>query len=256
MRYQSLLLSSFLVTIIALPLTAQVSPLQDFLNKSAKQGQSDITLITRAYALMDAGMEGKNVNQVFAYASTFPPYKSIGSDEGKTTNLQQAKQETSKMFQNTSNFKYRSKVESISYNGQSATVSGTNYTSGFLLSANNSFSGQIKFQDTWTRTSNGWRLTIARDLSSNLAWATPKRQAKPTRQSNHNLSEALSLGGQAIDECIDKGRLEACDRLTQIKSRLSTWCSQGDQEACDTYGVISLNETSARGSKMIEKAVE
>lgn len=261
MRYQSLLLSSFLVTIIALPLSVQASPLTDALNRPTKtsplmdalnretkaRNLRDNTFIISAYRRMAAGIEGKNFDQTFAYIAT--TYRE-SDDKGKTKNLQQVRQDMSEIFKTFSNLKVSYKVESISYSGQSATVSASMHSSGVSSRANNSFSGKDKFQDTWIWSNNAWKVTNRNTLSTNIVWATPKRQSNPTKQSNHDLTQSFNLANQAIDECLDQRRSEACNRFNQIKSTLLTWCTEGNEDACityssvdNTYNIKNLNQT-------------
>lgn len=234
MRYQSLLLSGLFMSLISLPISAQAQT-----SNSLNYGQPvKLALaqqlnpqIVRAYAQISAGIEGRNINQIFTYAA--PGYSWTDASE-TTRNLQQTAQITSEFFRITSNIKYRRKVESISYIGQFATVSGTAYGKGFERPENNSYSREIKFQDTWQLTNNGWTWINQRDLSQNIAWAKPRQQVGSTRQAQLRieLRQAFTLAQRSIDLCYEKKDLEECRRLNQIQATLSNWCTQGDRQAC------------------------
>lgn len=236
MRYQSLLLSGLFVSLISLPISAQAQT-SNSLNygrpvKLALAQQLNPQIV-RAYASISAGVEGRNINQIFAYAA--PEYIWTQTN-GKTRNLPQTIQETSGFLQNTSNIKFRMKISSISYGGQFATVSGTVYHSGFDRQANSSYSLERKFQDTWQRTNNGWTWISQRDLSQNIAVATPKQRGGSTRQaqSSHNTMRAFALATEAVHRCYGEKILGECEKLSQIQSTVIDWCVKNDQEACDT----------------------
>jgi hypothetical protein len=266
MRYHSLLLSSLLVTIIALPLTAQERTTPGVFDEAArtyskKVQRRDSASITSAYARMCAGMKEKNINQAFAYAAK--TYSEV-DEKGTRKNLQQAIHGTNEFFKNVSNIKYRCKVESIRDNEQSKnvfikkfiTVSGTLYESGFVRNVNNSYSGEAKFEDTWMQTiGNDLTLMTSHRLSVKVAWAKPIQKDNSTRQSpvgsKHDLSQVFNISDPAIHECINEGRLEGCDRLNRIKSTLWTWCGQGDRDACTMYNSVVTTESGTRAVKMI-----
>jgi hypothetical protein len=236
MRYQSLLLSGLFMSLVSLPIPAQAQT-RNSLNygrpvKLALAQQLNPQIV-RAYAQISAGIEGRNINQIFTYAA---PGYSWTDASGTTRNLQQTAQITSEFFRITSNIKYRRKVESISYGGQFATVSGTAYGKGFERPVNNSYSREIKFQDTWQRTNNGWVWINQRDLSQNIAWAKPRQQGNSTRQaqSSHNTMRAFALATEAVHRCYGEKILGECEKLSQIQSTVIDWCVKNDQEACDT----------------------
>jgi hypothetical protein len=234
MSYRSLLLSGLLMSLTSLPLPAQAQ-ISNSLNykqpmKLALNQQLNPQIV-RAYNRISAGIESKNINQVFAYAA--PEYIWTETN-GRTRNLQQTIQETSVFLQNTNNIKFRIKVSSISYSEPFATVSGTVYLSGFDRQANSSYSLERKFQDTWQGTGSGWTWISQRDLSQNIAFSKPRQRGNSTRQEQFRLElrQAFTSAQTAIDLCYEKKDLEECRRLNRIQLTLSTWCSQGDQQAC------------------------
>jgi hypothetical protein len=251
MRYQSLLLSGLFLSLISLPIPASAQS-----KNSDNYGQhTNLALtqqlnpqIVRAYARISDGLEGKNINQIFAYAS--PEYRWIDAD-GNTRNLQQAIQTTSGFFQVTSNIKYRRKVESISYRGQFATVSGTAYTGGFERPANNSYSREIKFQDTWQRNGNGWKWINQHDLSQNIAWATPKPQTNPVGQSQYDGGRAASMIQNAVDRCYGQKDLTECNKLDRIQSNLASECFQNNQQSCQ---LLNLTNSLISNAMMVNSA--
>jgi hypothetical protein len=235
MRYQSLLLSGLFMSLISLPIPAHAQS-SNSLNygqpvKLALSQQLNPQIV-RAYDRISAGVEGRNINQIFAYAA--PEYIWTETN-GRTRNLQQAIQTTSGFLQSTSNIKFRIKVSSISYSGQYATVSGTVYHSGFDRQANNSYSLERRFQDTWQRTNNGWTWISQRDLSQNIAVATPRQRGNSTRQTPAQTSNSLrtfNLAQEAVDNCYREKKLAECRKLDDIRSTLVDLCVQGDRESC------------------------
>jgi hypothetical protein len=235
MRYQSLLLSGLVMSLISLPIPAQAQT-----SNSLSYGQPVKLALAqqlnpqfvRAYASISAGVEGRNINQIFAYAA--PEYIWTETN-GRTRNLQQTIQTTSGFLQSTSNIKFRMKISSISYGGQFATVSGTVYHSGFDRQANNSYSLERKFQDTWQRTNNGWTWISQRDLSQNIAWAKPRQRRGSTGQSlaqTNNSLRTFNLAREAVDNCYREKKLAECRKLDELRSTLVDLCVQGDREAC------------------------
>jgi hypothetical protein len=243
MRYQFLFLFSLLFATVAIPPAVIAKTAQE--QAQEFQEFSDGRSIKEAYQRINAGIEGQNINQAFAYAAS-KTYRQIGSD-GETKNLEQAIQYMSEFFQLATNVKARSKVESISYSGKFATVSGNSYLTGLARNTNNSFSLKRKFQDTWIRTSNGWKLTTEHSLSQNIATSTPRQQRNPggQAQQSHDISQADSMAQAAMDKCYREKNLRECERLNQIESTLADWCSSGDTAACSLNANLKAAEVSA-----------
>jgi hypothetical protein len=78
-----------------------------------------------------------------------------------------------------------------------------------------------------------WSLVLSGLLISAVALPFPA-QARPQR----NYRQAFSLAQTAIDRCYQKKDLEECDRLSRIEFTLSTWCNQGDQNACEALDAV------------------
>jgi hypothetical protein len=173
MHYQYLLLSSLLSSLISFQ-AFSLAQSKNFniygYSKKISLTQQFNPQIVRAYVDICAGHERRNLDQVTAYDA--PSYRHIDAN-GKITNSQQIIQKTSAFFQNTLNIKCHSKIESITYDGQLATVSGIYYVSGFARTINSSYSGEAKFQDTWIHDRNKWKMTIERELSTNVTWIAP-----------------------------------------------------------------------------------
>jgi hypothetical protein len=247
MRCQSLLLPCLLISLISLPISGQTQTINSHSHNQPQKmalSQSLNPQIIRAYQSISTGIEKRNINQVFAYASS--EYSWI-DNSGNTRNLQQTIQVTSGFLETTSNIKYFRKIESINYGEQLITVLGTAYIKGFQRPENNSYSREVKFQDTWIRTNNGLKWINQHDLSQNVAWATPKRRQSNSigqSQSRHDLIQAINLADGAIRGCYEKKKLEECDKLSRIKSTLSTWCQQGDRSACSMLSGVMSSEAS------------
>jgi hypothetical protein len=78
-----------------------------------------------------------------------------------------------------------------------------------------------------------WSLVLPGLLISVIASPFPA-QARP----QHNLRQAFNLAQTAIDRCYQKKDLEECDRLSRIEFTLSTWCNQGERNACEALDAV------------------
>jgi hypothetical protein len=251
MRCRFLLLSSLCISLIPLPISSQSQTTYAGSNSQPVKialSQQLNPQIAKAYQRISAGIEGRNLKQVYTYVS--PEYIWIDTN-GNKRSLQQAIQTTSEYLRTTSNIKYFRKIESISYGEQLITVSGTVYMKGFERPANNSYSREVKFQDKWIRTGNGLKWISQHDLSESIAWATPRRQVNPTgqAQSSHDLYQASNLADIAIEKCYVTEELNGCDSLNRIKTTISGWCFQGDQGACALQDSVVSRENNASVSQ-------
>ena len=91
-------------------------------------------------------------------------------------------------------------------------------------------------------------------LSSLLVGAIVFPVSVQARQS-HDLSNALLLAQDAIDRCYENKELNQCDKVSQIQTTLSNWCSGGDEGACVTYTTVMYLEQSAASKQITDQII-
>jgi ketosteroid isomerase-like protein len=147
--------------------------------------QADKQAIIKAYRTMNAAIERKDINQV--YADCAPEYTSI-EQNGKLTNLEQSRQMTQQNFKTIRQINVHDEIQQIQINGQTATVIGIGYTSAIISNPKNPqvpipFSSVSQYQDIWKRTPGGWKVISTHVLQRNVA-----RGQQPSQVNRENLT--------------------------------------------------------------------
>jgi hypothetical protein len=209
MRYQSLLFSSLLISVITFPLVAKADTNADIIRKN------------NADVVGEAYRRSLEIDTKLIIAQ----YKAM--DESSSIQSGQ---------------KIHNKIMKIKINGRVATVR-------VRTTAIAKYSTSVAIgEDIWQSNNNGWKLVNSRVLSSNTTVNRPQSNPTGQVQTStrHNSMEAFNLANEAMVECYRRKDSVACDRLDSIKEKLSQWCGQGDVEACSTSGTVANMEGSEK----------
>jgi hypothetical protein len=78
------------------------------------------------------------------------------------------------------------------------------------------------------------------------------------QNANHDYSQALNLATSATNSCYENKNLEECNKLTQIKNTLRSWCQKSNNiksDACVTYNNVIAYEKVQR-SRQIQNEIQ
>lgn len=138
-----------------------------------------------------------------------------------------------------SNQNVRSEILQIKINGENIIVRvRTTATLG------NTSSTAIA-EDIW-RYKNGWKIINSRLLSRTAPVSKPRGNSTRQTQSYHNTMEAFNSANEAMVNCYRRKDSEECDKLDSIVAKLTSWCGQGEAEACSALTSISSMESSEK----------
>ncbi len=77
------------------------------------------------------------------------------------------------------------------------------------------------------------------------------------QNANHDYLQAMNLAVSAINSCYTNKNLQECDKLTQIKSTLMSWCQKSNDiksDACVTYKNVIAYEGVAMAAQTANQA--
>lgn len=154
--------------------------------------QADKQAIMEAYRAINAAIERKDVNQLFADHA--PEYTLIRQN-GELTNLEQQRQVWRQSFQTIRQIKVSDEIKQIQINGQTATVIRIVYTSAIISNPKNPqvplpYSAVGQYQNIWKRTPGGWKV-----LNTNVLQytATGQQSSQANRRKLTPLQELAEI---------------------------------------------------------------
>jgi hypothetical protein len=222
MRYQSLLFSGLLISAITSPY-AQADTTADLIRKN----QRDVERYQR-----DFERDRNNQNKRSTQEDTkliIAAYKAMDEEASAASNQ-----------------KVHNEVMKIQITGRIATV---NVRATAIAKYSTSVSTG---EDIWQRNNNGWKYVRGRVFSSNTTANRPRTNSTGQAKSHHDVIQASNLADQAIRGCYEQKNLEECDKLHRIESTLSTWCQQGDQNACSIWMSVENTERSMSFNQQLQ----
>ncbi|AUT00315.1 hypothetical protein CLI64_07910 [Nostoc sp. CENA543] len=125
--------------------------------------------IKNIYNSMLSGCNRKDVNQCFAhYSSDFQ----VRQSNGEVINLEQLRQANRQFWRQTGEYRESVYIIRRDVGREYAKVMGIEYVDAIVFDANNSpvpMRIEATFEQTWRRTSNGWKLAYQNNLDSKVS---------------------------------------------------------------------------------------